>query len=375
MKHWDELMELKRKLGLPENFTPPPHEPNPAAQQVPVPTKETIKERLPFDRIQGNLGVRFDSEEMVVLQLNGIYTPAGSPFDLEGTIRLGQNIKGEALATWKPEHFTDVSLGYTFSHNSLDIYEKGRNNYNVTYNHHKAEFSLLNINIKNIAMDISARWDYYNYNKVLVSSQLTNDGFKMKNDHYFSYHANFHFNSENDWIFPQRGAKFLAEYAYFTDNFTKYKNHTGFSEVSASWRMSFRLTKSLVLQPLLYGRMLFGSDIPIIRQNAIGGQWFGHYIEQQMPFVGVHHFEFTDPHFVACQIKLQEQLTTNNYILLKIAGAQHADKPRNLLDHSPVLGCQVAYYYRSMFGPVGGSLSYSNLTKKPSFFINLGFEF
>lgn len=375
MKHWDELMALKRKLGLPENFTPPPHEPNTAAQEAPAPTKEKNKERLPYDRIQGNLGVRFDSEEMVVLQLNGIYTPAYSPFDLEGTIRLGQDIKGEALAKWKPEHFTDVSLGYTFRHNTFDIYEKGDSKYNVTYNHHKAEFSLLNINIKNIAMDVSARWDYYNYNKVLVSSQMTNEGFKLKDDHYFSYHANFHYNSENDWIFPQRGAKFRAEYAYFTDNFTNYKDHAGFSEVSASWRMSFRLTKSLVLQPLLYGRLLFGSEIPLIRQNAIGGQWFGHYVEQQLPFVGIHHFEFTDPHFAACQIKLQEQLTTNNYILLRIAGAQHADKLHNLLDHSPILGCQAAYYYRSMFGPIGGSLSYSNRTKKPNFFINLGFEF
>jgi NTE family protein len=375
MKHWDELMALKRKLGLPKDFKPKLHTPNPAALQQPVNTTEKDKKNPPYDRIQGNLGVRFDSEEKVALQLNGIYSPATKYFDLQGTIRLGQNSMGAAMITWKPKSFAEMSLGYTFRHNSFDIYEKGHNNYSVAYNHHRAEFNLLNINVKNIAMDISTRWDYYNYTRVLVSSKLPNEGFKMKDDFYFSYHANFHYNSENDWTFPKRGARFSAEYAYFTDNFANYKDHIGFSEVSASWRMSFGLAKGLTLQPLFYGRMLFGSDIPLIRQNVIGGQWFGHYIEQQMPFVGVHHFEFTDPHFLACQLKLQEQLATNNFILLKIAGAQHADKLRNLFKHSLMRGYQLAYYYRTVFGPVGATLGYSNLTDELNFFINLGFEF
>lgn len=375
MRHWDELMSLKRKLGMPENHTTPICQPCAEALQEPDLTKEKTKERLPYSRIQGNLGVRFDSEEMVALQLNALYSPANSPFDLQATLRLGSNIKAEALATWKPGHFADLSLGYAFRRNSFDIYEKGHYNYNVTFNHHQAQLSLLNIDIKNIAMDISARWDYYNYSSVLVSSKLPNEGFKVDNDHYFSYHANFHYNSEDDWNFPTRGAKFLAEYAYYTDNFAQYHHHAGFSEVSASWRITLGLGKRFSLQPLLYGRALYGSEIPQVRQNMIGGLWFGHYIEQQMPFAGISHFEFAKPHFLACQLKLQKQITNNNFVLLKVAGAQHGDNTADLFKHSLIWGCQLAYYYRSMFGPVGGAISYSNHTDKPSLFINLGFEF
>lgn len=375
MAHWDELVELKQRLGYAKDYQ---HRPLTPKAEATLPTDFT-ETQLPLrprhDRIQGSLGVRFDTEELVALQLNGVYTSAAKPIDLEGTLRLGRNIMAKAMATWKPQSFVEMALAYTFRRNSLDMYERGHNDFHITYNHHQAGLSLLDIDVKNLAMDISARWDYYNFSNVLVSSLLGHEGFKARDDFYFSYHAGLHYNSENDWNFPTRGARFRAEYAYFTDNFTEYNHNIGFSELSASWQMSFKLTPRLTFQPLFYGRMLFGADIPMIRQNAIGGQWFGHYLEQQMPFAGVHHFEQADRQFVACQLRLQEQLTTNNFILLRFAGGLQSAKPAQLLDHKPLLGCELAYYYRTLLGPLGASVGYSNKTREANFFISLGFEF
>ena len=66
---------------------------------------------------------------------------------------------------------------------------------------------------------------------------------------------------------------------------------------------------------------------------------------------------------------------SNNYVLLRLTGAQQADKLRNLLDHRTLLGAQLAYYYNTMFGPVGATVGYSNHTEKPYFYLNLGFDF
>ena len=38
-------------------------------------------------------------------------------------------------------------------------------------------------------------------------------------------------------------------------------------------------------------------------------------------------------------------------------------------------GCEIAYYYNSMFGPIGASLGYSSRTEEPYFYVNLGFQF
>jgi NTE family protein len=40
-----------------------------------------------------------------------------------------------------------------------------------------------------------------------------------------------------------------------------------------------------------------------------------------------------------------------------------------------MLGVQGAYYFNTLFGPVGATLGYSNKTKKPYFYLNLGYEF
>jgi NTE family protein len=58
-----------------------------------------------------------------------------------------------------------------------------------------------------------------------------------------------------------------------------------------------------------------------------------------------------------------------------MAGAQQAGKVKDLLDRRTLLGVQAAYYYNTIFGPVGATLGYSNRTKKPYIYLNLGYEF
>lgn len=374
MSHWGELIALKHKLGLADDYQPARPQLNPAAL-VPVSFAATKRERPEYDQVQGNVGLRFDTETLVAMQLDGVYSMAKHPIDLEATLRLGKKTNVDLKGVFKPKHRVETGLEYYYEHNDLDVYEKGHKSYNLTLNHHQASIGLIDIGVRNLAMDLSARWDYYNFHRLMVKSTIAHEGFDVSDRHFFSYHANLHYNSENKGLFPTRGASFGAEYGYFTDNFYSYKGHRGFSELSAHWCMSFPVGRVFTLQPMLYGRLLFGSDIPHIRRNGLGGQWFGHYLEQQMPFPGVGHVELTDDHFVACQLKLQAQLTTNNFVLLKVAGAQHADALRDLFKHSTMLGYELAYYYKTLIGPVGATLGYSNKTDRVNFMINIGYEF
>ena len=147
------------------------------------------------------------------------------------------------------------------------------------------------------------------------------------------------------------------------------------SDVSANWRMSFAIGNRFTLQPMLYGRMLFGTVTPAVFGSTIGGDWFGHYVEQQMPFAGIGNMEYVRQQFVSAQLQAQERIGKNNYVLLRVAAAQQAPKVKELFDYRTLAGGQIAYYYNTIFGPVGATLGYSNHTKKVYFFINLGYEF
>jgi len=445
MKHWDELLALKKKIGLPEDYRPrllhplPPKELVERARVVGytfenmTPQDERFlrekfrlkadeKDSIDYDREQqlttsmrvdlffqtaecrrvaegdgvrviltaGNrktstvyVGLRYDNEEHAAVQIGADFPlKALVPVNGEVTLRLGKRLMGRGEVTFHPRSFTSPTVSYTFRRNDIDLYVNGERDYSTLYKQHQAEVSPLNFYLRHFNLKMGMRWDYLHYNDKLVSARTQQ--LELENDHYFSYRALLHFNSEDNWIFPTRGARFKAEYAYVTDNLGTLSETTpegetvrtlGMSELNANWRMSFTLGKGFTIQPMFYGRLLFGSNVPLAFTNLIGGQWFSHFVEQQMPFAGVGDLEHVDNHFVAAQLKLQQRLGTNHFILLRFVGAQQNNTLKNLLESKTLMGGTLAYYYNTVFGPLGASLGYSNKTKEVNFYINLGYEF
>lgn len=374
MRHWDEIIALKHRLGITGNGLAPylcPHAEALAPLNFSAPEDKATD---PSDELQGNLGVRFDNEEKVAMQLAGMWSSGRKPFRVAAVIRLGRNYKGSLYGGWRLPRGTELGVGYAYAYHDLDFYHHGDKSFNATFDHHQARVSMMNINVRNMTMDVALRFDGYDYHSVLFAAS-SNNSEKPSDDHFFSYHAALHYNSENAGLFPVRGARFVAEYAYFTDNFTGYNEHKGFREVNANWRISLPLSSQLTLQPLLYGRLLFGKEIPSVRRTFLGGPWFSHYLETQLPFAGAHHIEMTDLHFVAAQLQLQYQLTTNNFLLLRGAWSQHDDRLADILRYKGDWGVLAAYCYRTMFGPLGASLGWASPQRDLRLMVNLGFEF
>jgi len=434
MRHWDELLALKQKIGIDDSFRPTIHHPlRPKVmterQQVKgyvfenmTPQDERFLRQkfhlnktdsidahlqqqltttmrvdlfyktaecrlLPEDdgvyvvltagdrkSAQALVGLRFDTEEYAAVLL-GLDIPLRSavPMNTEVTVRLGKRIMARGELTVHPRSFTRPTLNYTFRRNDIDIYLRGDRSYIILYNHSQAEVLPINHDFKNFNLQAGLRWDYMHYRNKLESEQATN--ITLNNEHYFSYRARLNYNNEDDWYFPTRGSRLKAEYAYLTDNFVKLDGGSGLNDVSASWRKSFTFGRRFTLQPMLYGRLLFSNTVPLVFGNTIGGDGFGHYLEQQMPFAGVGNIEYVADQFVAVQLQGQFRIATNNFVLLRVSAGQQAMKLRELFDHKTVFGVQGAYYYKTMFGPLGATIGYSNRTRKPYFYLNLGFEF
>ena len=328
--------------------------------------------------------MRYDTEESAALLL-GLDIPLKSaiPVETDITLRLGKRLMARGEITVHPRSFTRPTFSYTFRRNDVDTYTYGNLDYNIRYNQLLAEFLPINFDLRHFNLQMGLRWDFFHYRNTLGSESVKLG--TLENEHFFSYRARLAFNSEDNWYFPTRGVRFNAEYAYLTNDFAKLNINDadgnkqgktlGMSDVSADWRMSFSFTSRFTLQPMVYGRLLFGSVVPAGFSNTIGGDWFGHYIEQQMPFAGIGNMEYVDHHFIAVQLQAQQRIGSNSYVLFRVAGAQHADKVKYLLDYRTLLGVQAAYFYDTMFGPLGATIGYSNRTKEPHFFVNLGYVF
>ena len=434
MSHWDDIIALKKRIGIDESFRPTilhPLRPKVMTEKQRVTSytfenmtpqaERFLRQKFHLDRndsidakltqelttsmrvdlfyqtaecrlvpegdgvhvvltagnrksVQLHAGVRFDTEEYAAVQL-GLDIPMKTavPVNADITLRLGKRMMARGEITVHPRSFTRPTLSYTFHRNDVDIYMDGDLDYNIRYNQFQAEFLPINFDLRHFNLQMGLRWDYMHYRNKLGSEtamQVT-----LENEHFYSYRARLNYNSEDDWYFPSRGSRFKAEYAYLTDNFAQLNDKPGMSEVNANWRMSLSIGSRFTLQPMLYGRLLFGSTIPPVFSNTIGGDWFGHYVEQQMPFAGIGNIEYANHQFVAAQLQAQQHIGGNSYVLLRVAGAQHANRLKELLDYRTLLGGQIAYYYNTIVGPVGATVGYSNRTKKPYFYINLGYEF
>ena len=437
MKHWDELVALKRQLGLSEHFRPQPpalyHEEALPRKfrvghirftDVTASDEQLLRERFKLERADSltakdidhvvasmrvdlfysdadcfyhsnqdgsydvdivakeknnsklNLGVRFDTEEIVALQAQGaLLFNTRKPLSTALTLRLGKRVMAKADLQFMPIAFNKMTLSYIYRHNDLNAYEEGDKAYSVTYNEHMVHLNVIDFNVRNFNILIGARFDYFRFQTMLAGAHTTYVGVQPSDEHLFSYHADVNYNSEDLWYFPTRGAAFQAGYGYYTNNLTRYRGQRGFSALNGMWRMNLRLLERLTLQPMIYGRLLFGREIPWEKQNVIGGNWFGQYSDHQMPFAGMGHFELADRHFLAFQLRAQQRIAQNNYVLFKVALAQHAGRLGDLLDKGPLVGTQAGYCYNSMFGPLAAMLGYSTKTHKPYFYINLGFVF
>ena len=324
--------------------------------------------------VQFHAGFRYDTEEYAAVQL-GLDIPLKTaiPISTDITLRLGKRLMAKGELTVHPRSFIRPMITYAFRRNDVDIYREGDRDYNIRYNQFQAEIIPINHNLRHFNIQYGLRWDYMHYRNIL-GTETSIQGM-LKNEHFYSYHARVNYNSEDNWYFPTRGARFKAEYSYLTDNFAKLDGKPGMSDVNANWRMSFSIGERFTFQPMLYGRLLFGTVIPPTFGNTIGTEWFGHYIEQQMPFAGVGNIEYIDHQFVAAQLQAQQRIGSSSYVLLRVAGGQQGDKVKNLLDRRTLLGVQAAFYYSTILGPVGATAGYSNRTKSPYLYLNLGYEF
>ena len=263
--------------------------------------------------------------------------------------------------------------GGGFRNNDLDLYTQGSRSYNIRYFQHTADFTPIDLRLRNYLIHAGIRWDYFDYYGQLLAAYGTSQS--LNDDHYFSYYCTAELDNENRWYFPSRGTRLRAAYFYRTDNLIGMGNNIGISDISAYWRVSLSPTDRFTLQPLLYARFLLGGEVPLAFINAIGGEWFGHSVEQQMPFAGIGHMEKVGNQLVAAQLQAHYRILSNHYLLLRVAAAITDNTLHTLPALPSICGIQAGYSYITFFGPVEARIGYTNHTRLPYFFLSLGHVF
>lgn len=321
-----------------------------------------------------NIGIRFDSEEIATLLVNArTLLNTRLPSYVSATARMGKRYGGKLTYGIEPSPLTTLSLSYQFRYNDIDYYQMGRRSFNSTFRHHTGEISYHNVWLRNVQFEIGTRYELYNYGKFLHHEG--NPVFNPKHEHFFSYYANLHYESYDKAYYPSKGVKLHGSYTLYTDNMLEYDDHTPFSGVVGAFEGVIPLSNRFAVIPSVHGRLLFGKNIPYSKMNVMGGDIMEQYLRYQLPFAGTTRVELMDNSLLIGGIKLRQRMGSIHYLTLTGNYALSSHKIKNILKERTMFGCAITYGMDSMFGPLEATLNYTNHSDKIGFYINLGYKF
>lgn len=321
-----------------------------------------------------NLGLHFDSEEIVAVLLNATLDYRSryrSKLALTG--RIGKKTYARLDYAIERTPLRNFSLGYMFTYQDLNVYDRGDKIFNTTYRHHWAELAYSDMNWLSFKVKLGIRYEYFDYNSLLYTSE--NQNFHVRSEDFISYFALAHFETLDRRYFPTKGLSLRADYSIYTDNFVSYKGHTPFSALGLDFMTVVPLTSHLSLIPSLTGRVLIGKDPAYPFRNAVGGEMPGKYLMQQIPFAGIHHVEIFDNALAIARLHLRQRIGERHYISLIANYGVHDNDFFDLLNGEHVWGGSLGYAYNSIAGPINTNFSLSNRNNHLQFYLNVGYSF
>lgn len=379
---WENLIAVKKKIGTVGKL------PQEGRQNIPVPInywgqeQEKYRHLLIGDAPKNslNLGARYDNEEMAALIFNTQFQFQAFPKNTFGlTIRLGNKMFGRLDYAFHLGKEWHLASAYDLEFNDFNIYSQGKRVCEINFRKHKFVV-LFKRSWREMLINLGGGITNYNYGDFLYKFENEQTETDIDKETYLKFGGSCSFNNLDHPIFATQGQSFLAQYQYLIP----LNQGRPFHVASFYWRGIFSPTKRFAIQPWFTGRYTT-SDNTVSEANTLGGQEAGKYFEQQVPFFGINRFEVAHQILFLAGTEFRQRILKNHYIsIVGNVGITAQDDWLHLFKNSFGDNPHYGYYYaggalkydwKTIIGPIGLTLHYSNRTKSLGGYIRAGFDF
>lgn len=320
------------------------------------------------------VGIRFDTEEMAAILLNATFSSrklGRSTFGI--TARLSENPYGEVKWAFGSAISRVMSLSYMFKYNRQSLYYKGDKQSNMDFGNHRIDLGFSNIRLKDFKMRVGLRYEYYDYHSLLTNDVWDVD---LHSQGLVSYYFITHYESLDKRHNPRRGHLWEFGASLNTSNFINYKGDSPYAALNFDYLTAISVSRRVTFLPGAFGRVLIGENIAYPSLNVLGGTVAGRYMPQQIPFVGIGHFEQFDNAIVGAKLDMRVRLWRKHFVSAKTNYARYNDDALDIFDkgHS-LFGMGLGYSYETMLGPVEVLVDYSARQGKVGIYAGIGYYF
>ena len=322
---------------------------------------------------QFGLGVRMDSMDLVSILLNvGLNTNAMSGHSLDLTARVSTNPYAELHYAYNAPVFATFNARAFFRYTNSNRFISGTDNrYNISFLQGTQELFISNMRWSNMDLKLGLQNQFHSVLYVLSNGDIGDYPAVLKD--YPGAFLSGRVETLDNGYFPTKG----VSAGFRGDLFTRaiYAGEPAlFGIASADFTVPVTFGRFSII-PQGGMRLIFGDEIPIQYANVIGGDLWGKYIDQQIPFVGLTNSAFTRNCLAIARLDARVRLWKNHYVsLMGNVGYDFAGL-NELMDGEFVGGAGLSYAYNSIFGPLKLQVHWSNLTQRVGAYLSLGYNF
>ncbi len=219
---------------------------------------------------------------------------------------------------------------------------------------------------------LGARADYYDISN---TNNLQESPSEKGNDWFINYYAFLRLNTFDRPHYPRKGGFFNTELRYLNNRGRENWGVIAYIE----GKKAFQLNQKMAFIPSLQGRSLLKDNLPLIYDNFWGGINQTDYYEKHLNFMGtrwVQNTSIENTNMAIVRADVRYEMWRNNFLILTGNYGLFASELDEMLNSGEsVFGLGATFSYNSLIGPIELTVMHSDETKKPSFFINIGYAF
>lgn len=374
MAKWDELLELKGKIGLSSPVSARRNKYIPTDTVVPpIPTIYQEPKRSS----QISFGARFDTEELASVLLGGNYEiKSSNKASLGLEARLGRRKYGKLSFSLNPFEKWMLSTSYQFNDNEIKFCDEGKKAGVVTFSEHHGILDLAR-SWKQILVSVGVDYTYRIFHDYMSSSKWVDRGDMFdENEPSLKYYVSMAFNNQDSKILPNKGLKWNLKYTFYTEDGLEYEDKAGLHIIEGNCDWAIPVSKRFVLQTSLAGRFLQNRNRDIGNFNYLGGYGMtGHYMPQQLAFAGVSYMEMVPNKLLIGGLSGRQWLGKNSYLFEVANYGFMGESLKGFFNTKNIFGAAGGMGYKTPIGPIEANVNWSNLTHSVSLFLNIGYEF
>jgi NTE family protein len=338
---------------------------------------EYVFESFPTDAI--GLSANFNQEEMASLIIQAYKTLPfiKRPSQIGATIRLGKRYKLKLNHSTMLHKGLYIDFNYDVSYNDIKFNKEGESFANSTFSSNIVSLDLTQ-SWRWAKIDGGIRFNNYNFKSMFIEKGQTPNKFTDMMEgstNYCDIYFNARVNTTNKKRFATKGMKIDTEINAYRGHEIKHNGEHSIYSLRAFCTFYASPTNRLTLIPSVYFRSLNDNSYTYGISNVIGGEWESHYTPTHIPFYGLNYIEWQKRTVTIARLQTRYRLGKSHYITGIFNIGNDGDGVEEVLKTTPMLGYGINYSYDTFIGPLGLTISTSNIKPKPTIMFSIGYIF